>query len=59
MKVFESKKCSDIEVFINPNGGLITTIDIKQDDEVVVISEKSMGLEFAAHILKISEKLED
>lgn len=59
MKVFESKKCSDIEVVINPNGGLITTIDIRQDDELVVISEKSIALEFAAYILKISEKLED
>lgn len=58
MKVFKSKKCSNIKVVINPNDGLIKTIDIKQEDEIVVISEKSVALEFAAYILKISEKLE-
>ena len=59
MKVFESKSCSDIQVVINPNGGLMTTIDIKQDDEIVVISEKSLALEFALYILKVSGRLED
>lgn len=61
MKVFKSKMCSDldIQVLINKNDGLIKTIDIKQDNEVVIISQKSIALEFASYILKISEKLED
>lgn len=59
MKAFECKNCSDIEIFINENGGLLPTIDIRQDEDVVVISEKHKAIEIAKYILKISEYLED
>lgn len=59
MKVFEFRKCSDIEIFFNENCGLSPTIDIFQDEDVVVISEKHKAIEIAKYILKISEYLED
>ncbi len=59
MRIFESKSCSDIEIFVNENDGLIKTIDVYQDGDVVVISEKCKAIEIAEYILKISEYLED
>lgn len=59
MRIFEIENCKNIEIFVNENGGLSPTIDIYQDEGVVVISEKSKAIEIAKYILKISEYLED
>lgn len=58
MKSFKSNICGDIDVKINDNGGAIKTIEIKQEDDCVVIAEKSTALNLVDYLLKISEQLE-
>lgn len=58
MNEFTQKISNKIDVSLVSNDCAFFTIDISQDDDLIVISDKNTAVEIANYIMKLSEKLE-
>lgn len=58
MNEFTQKLSSKIDVSLVSDDCTFFTIDISQDDDLIVITDKNKAVEIANYIMKLSEKLE-
>lgn len=58
MNEFKQKISNKIDVILVSNDCAFFTIDISQDEDLIVISDKNKAIEIANYIMRLSEKLE-